>query len=81
MTTSLFTEHTNVQVPQLLPTMDDLHVELLEKRASLKPVSERQLGPHLNTQPIPQCKQIYDEFQQRLAANKHNKDHLGSTKD
>lgn len=70
MTTSLFAEPPNLQVPQLMPTMDDLHVELLEKRTSLKPVSGRQLGPPLNNQPIPQYEQIYGEFQQRLAARK-----------
>lgn len=66
----MFAERPVTQVPQSMPTMEDLHAELLVKRANLKPASERQLGPLLDIQPTPQWKRIQEELKLKLVAKK-----------
>lgn len=53
-------------------SFDDFHHELLMKRNSLKPVSERELlSPKLL--PIPIWKQIADQIQKKIAEKKEKK--------
>lgn len=51
--------------------IDDFHHEMLMKRNSLRPASERKLAPP-KLQPIPVWKQIAEEFRKKIAA-KSNK--------
>lgn len=65
---SMLSERPIMQVPHSMPTMHDLHAELLAKRINLKPASERQLGPISHIQLTPQWKLIQEEFNFKLAA-------------
>lgn len=62
----MFAERSVIEKPISKPK--NFHAEILEMRSSLKPASERQLGPRSYIEPKSQWKLIHEEFQEKMAA-------------